>query len=385
MKTKLCLSMLLIAVLTGPAVQARTKLVALPQRDATVIRLDNPAATLIEEERILTLQKGLNKVDFSWQAVFVEADSIRLTILDHPDQVKLLNISYPPGEAALVWEIASEGDYAETVRISYLLYNIDRLVTYKALANKEETQLDFKSYLVLRNFSGEDFDKAQVLLDYGQAFEQGILHEETKQMLFLKAPSVPVTKIWTWDAARLPWDPEQLEGQNIGVPVSYRLYNNTDSGLGQAALWGGKMRLFQDDGHESTIFLGEDNATLIPVGQKAQVYIGDSRDIVVTQRKMKEARINLRKNNNGQVVLYDTDEQITAKIENFKDTPAKLTLIQHIDGQWEMKSCTLDGQNASYERKDAGTLEFEIELPARTANGAAVRNLEMNYTRINVR
>lgn len=362
------------------AVQARTKLVALPQRDATVIRLDNPAATLIEEERILTLQKGLNKVDFSWQAVFVEADSIRLTILDHPDKVKLLNISYPPGEAALVWEIASEGDYAETVRISYLLYNIDRLVTYKAIADKEESKLDLKSYLILRNFSGEDFDKAKITLDYGDAFEVSTAHEETKQMLFLKAPTVPVTKVWTWDSARLPWDPEQVESQNIGIPVSYRIFNNKDSGLGQFAMWGGKTRLFQDDGHESTIFLGEDNATIIPVGQKAELYIGDSRDIVVTQRKMKDAQINVRRNNGGGVVLFDTDELITAKIENFKDKPAVLTMIQHIPGQWDMEEC-----NMEYKRKDAATLEFEIQLPARDDKGPATKELTMHYHRRNVR
>ena len=179
---------LVILAIGASAVEARTKLVALPQRDATVIRLDNPAATLIEEERILTLQKGLNKVDFSWNAVSIDPDSIRLTVLDHPEQVKLLNVSFPPNEAALIWEIASESDYAETVRISYLLSNIDRLVTYKAVADKEETKIDLKSYLVLRNFSGEDFDKATVMLDYGDSFEQGIAHEETKQMLFLKAP-----------------------------------------------------------------------------------------------------------------------------------------------------------------------------------------------------
>ncbi|MHC5156693.1 MAG: hypothetical protein ACYSOZ_01150 [Planctomycetota bacterium] len=186
MRTKTILTCLLVAVVLVPAAQARTKLVALPERDATIIRLDNPNATLIEEERILTLQKGLNKVDFSWKAVSIDADSIRLTVLDHPEEVKLLNVSYPPGEPALVWEIASDGDYAETVRISYLLRNIDRLVTYKAIADKDETQLDLKSYLVLRNFSGEDFDKARVLLDYGDSFEQGIDHEETKRMLFLR-------------------------------------------------------------------------------------------------------------------------------------------------------------------------------------------------------
>ena len=89
--------------------QARIKLVALPERAATVIRLDNPNATLIEEERVLTLQKGLNKVDFSWKGVQIDADSIRLASLDHPDKVTLLNVSYPPDEAALVWEISSDG------------------------------------------------------------------------------------------------------------------------------------------------------------------------------------------------------------------------------------------------------------------------------------
>jgi len=282
MKLKTLLTTLLLVALAAPAAWARTKLVALPERDATIIRLDNPNATLIEEERILTLQQGLNKVDFSWKAVSIDADSIRLTVLDHPNEVKLLNVSYPPGEPALVWEIYSPGDYAETVRISYLLGNIDRLVTDKAIADKAETQLDLKSYLVLRNFSGEDFDTARVLLDYGDSFEQAIAHEETKQMLFLKAPQVPITKVWTWDAAKLPWDPEQLERQNIGIPVSYRIVNETKSGLGDFALHGGKARLFQDDGSESTIFLGEDHTGLVPVGQKTELYIGDSRDIVVT-------------------------------------------------------------------------------------------------------
>ena len=385
MRTKTMLTSLLLLALATPLAQARTKLVALPERDATIIRLDNPNATLIEEERILTLQKGLNKVDFSWKAVSIDSDSIRLTVLDHPENVKLLSVSYPPGEPALVWEIASDGDYAETVRISYLLSNIDRLVTYKAIADKDETQLDLKSYLVLRNFSGEDFEKARVLLDYGDSFEQGIAHEETKQMLFLKAPTVPITKVWTWDSALLPWDPEKLERQNIGIPVSYRIMNNKDSGLGGFALHGGKARLFQDDGSESTIFLGEDQSALVPVGQKTELYIGDSRDIVVTQRKMKDDQINLRKNNKDQIVLFDTDELITAKIENFKDKPATLTMIQRIGGQWDMKDCTLDGKDAKYTKKDASTLEFEIELPARTDDGPAERNLEMRYNRINVR
>ena len=370
----------LVVLLGAVATQARIKLVALPERAATVIRLDNPNATLIEEERVLTLQKGLNKVDFSWKGVQIDEDSIRLQMLEHPANVTLLSVSYPPGEAALAWEISSGGDFAETVRISYLLSNIDRLITYKAVANKPETLVDLKSYLILRNFSGEDFAQARVLLDYGEAFEQGINHEETKQMLFLKDPNVPVRKVWKFDAATLPWDPQQLDNQNVGIPVSYEIVNSDKSGLGQFALWGGKARLFQQDGHGGTIFLGEDNASLVPVGEKMELYIGDSRDIVVTQRKMKDAQINLRKNNDGKPVLYDTDEIITAKIENFKDSPAVLTMIQHIPGQWDMEDC-----NLKYTKKDAATLKFEIELPARTEKGPAAKELTMHYHRRNVR
>ena len=373
--------MVIFGLLVGSAItQARIKLAALPERAATVIRLDNPQATLIEEERVLTLQQGLNKVDFSWKGVRIDADSIRLRVLDHPDKVELLNVSYPPNEAALVWEIASESSFAETVRISYLLHNIDRLITYKAIADKAETAVDLTSFLVLRNFSGEDFDQARVLLDYGESFQQGIQHEETKQMLFLKALKVPIRKIWTFDAAKLPWDPEKLENKNVGIPVSYRIVNDAKSGLGEFALWGGKARLFQDDGHESTIFLGEDVSALVPVGEKMELYIGDSRDIVVTQRKMRDKRINLRKNNKGKVVLYDTDEVITARIENFKDSGAVLTMIQHIPGQWDMEQC-----NMKYERKDAYTLEFEIKLPERTEAGPATKELKMHYHRRNVR
>jgi CelD/BcsL family acetyltransferase involved in cellulose biosynthesis len=88
----------------------------------------------------------------------------------------------------------------------------------------------------------------------------------------------------------------------------------------------------------------------------------------------------LRKNNRGDVVLYDTDEEITAKIENFKDGPAMLTMIQHIPGQWDMETC-----NMKYEKKDANTLEFEITLPARTEAGPAVKELKMHYRRRNLR
>ena len=88
-----------IITIFAATAEARIKLVALPERATTIIRLDNPQFTLIEEERVLTLQHGFNKVDFSWNGVSIDPDSIRLAILTHAKDVTLLNVSYPPNEA----------------------------------------------------------------------------------------------------------------------------------------------------------------------------------------------------------------------------------------------------------------------------------------------
>ena len=106
-----------------------------------------------------------------------------------------------------------------------------------------------------------------------------------------------------------------------------------------------------------------------------EIYIGDSRDIVVTQRKMQDERINVRRNRKNRIILYDTDELIKTTIENFKDKPAMLTVIQHIPGQWDMEEC-----NMEYKRTDAYTLEFEIALLPHSK-----KKLTMHYHRRNVR
>jgi hypothetical protein len=355
------------------SLDARIKLVALPDREATIVRLDNPAFTLVEEERTLTLQKGQNQIDFSWKGVSIDGDSIRLLILGHPQEVKLISVSYPPGEAALVWQVFSPQAFEEKARISYLLSGIDRLVTYKAVAQKDESRLDLRSHLVLRNFSGEKFDLARIQLDYGEALEKSIQNEETKQLLFLSKDGLPIEKTFTWDD-RMPWEPEKVEG-NVGIPVFYAVANVKASGLGDNALWGGKARVFQDDGRGSTIFLGEDHGAFTAVGEKMKLRIGESRDLVVTQKKMRDEKVNQRRNHSGGVVLYDTDELVTAQVENFKDQPAVLLLTEHIEGQWEMKECT-----HKFERKDASTIEFRLELKPKEK-----LSLSMHYSRKNLR
>ena len=363
---------LMITLLSSNSVYARIKLVTLPDRDDTTVRLDNPQATLVEEERILNLHKGVNKVDFSWKGVHVDSDSIRLKIIQHPKETTLINVSYPPNSQSLVWDIYSPIAQQEKVRISYLLANIDRLVSYEAITDKDEKKLDISSYMILRNFSGESLGPAKFQLDYGRGFEKSINDGESKRMLFYQADKLNINKLFMFDAGKHPWEPNKQQ-TNVGIPVYYELGNNKNNQLGKHALWGGKMRIYQNDGHDGSIFLGEDKPAYTPVNQKMKLYVGDSRDVVVTQRKTHHEKKNIKRNRKNQIVLHDKIETMKITIENFKDTEASINIIEPMSGEWEITK-----NSHPFTRKHHQQMEFTIKLPAKGKETLTYRYIVKN-------
>src|SRR5512133_2079965 len=109
-------------ILASPSF-GRIKLITLPVRERVEIQLDNEAATLIEEERIVPLVKGENQVDFSWANTQIDPNTIVFRVLapadGKPNDIKVLSVSYPPNEAALVWAVAAGDSGPARVRISY--------------------------------------------------------------------------------------------------------------------------------------------------------------------------------------------------------------------------------------------------------------------------
>ncbi|MBM4092403.1 MAG: hypothetical protein FJ276_23710 [Planctomycetes bacterium] len=100
----------------------RIKLITLPVRQRVEIQLDHPDATLVEEERIVPLVEGINQVDFSRANTQIDPHTIVFRVLVRDDDqepdagkpsggkpsggkqpdVRVLSVSYPPNEAALV-------------------------------------------------------------------------------------------------------------------------------------------------------------------------------------------------------------------------------------------------------------------------------------------
>jgi hypothetical protein len=364
----------ILIALTMNSLYARVKLVAVPEKSSTVIKMNNSQQTLVTEKQIITLQKGVNKIDFSWNGVSINANSIRLRP-STPDKVKLLNVSYPPAENALVWEVSSTEPLQEEVSISYLLSGIDKLTDYTLTVNKGETEATLREYFIIRNFSGESFEKSDILSPNEQTIKnQNIQTLETKKLLLAKTENVKIKKVWTFDSARLPWDPKDQNG-NVNIPVTYEIVNASTNKLGKYNLSRGKVRVYQEDGSGSTIFLGEDRIKNTPINDTAKIKIGSSRDIVVTQKKQKSQMVITKRDTNGRSILHNVNEQIVVKIENFKNTPTQLTLIEKIPGEWKMNKC-----NMKYELEDYQTLKFVIDLPAK-----AKKELTMDYSKLNLR
>jgi hypothetical protein len=389
MKTKLPWILLGVGLLTTTPVFARVKLAALPERARTVLSLSHPEAALVEEERVLTLQKGVNQIDFSWRGVNIDSTSIQVRMLSHPTEVLLLNTSYPPNENALIWAVSSPQAQEEKVRISYLLQGVRREIVYKAVAEPDEKTLTWRNYLRLRNDSGEELTDAEISIGYGANFKKSIANGEILEMLSERIDAAPINKVLTWDSAQLPWDPE-YEHTTVGIPLYYVLKNDTASKLGTHTLLPGKARLFLKtkettaDGEPKTesgaAFIGEDWVTLTPIDRELKLNIGQGRDVKVVQRKIKDERANLRRNNVNKIVMWDNDESYKVEIENFKNTEAHVKLIEHAPGYWQM---TANSHPDQYKKKDAFTFEYELTLPALSTGGKKT-TLTFQLHRINV-
>ena len=389
MKNRILLVIIGALAVLPQSSQARVKLVALPERARVVVSLSHPEATLVEEERIITLQKGVNQVDFSWRGVNIDASSIQVRALNNPDKVVILNTSYPPNENALIWEISTPTAQEERMRISYLLSGLNRDVVYKAVTEPDEKSMTLRNYLRLRNDSGEDLTEAEVGIGYGANFKKTIAHEETLEMLSERIAALPVRKILTWDAASQPWDPE-YEKTTVGIPLSYVVTNSAASKLGTHTILPGKARIFiktkeqpEKEGEtpgEGVAFTGEDWVQLTPVDRELKLFIGQSRDVKVTQRRTKNDRTDIRRNNVNQDVVWNTDEIYKIEVENFKKTPVELVLVEHQPGYWKMIE---NSHTAQYKKKDAFTFEYDLKLAPET-HVTNKTTVTFNLNRINV-
>ncbi len=380
---KIKLLILLLALVPLESI-ARIKLITLPVREQVEIQLDHASATLVEEERIVPLVKGVNQVDFSWANTRIDADSILFRLLPAQSKsevdAKVLSVSYPPNENALVWSVGADRSGSARVRISYLLGGLEKSFHYRAIATKDETKLQLAQYLRVKNHSNEAYDQSQLWVGFGDQLQRPVGLNETKDLLLKRYENVSIQKRYTVDVTEFGYI--EAAKKKLKVPMHYVLKNDSAHGLGKVALPFGKARIFQQDGKGGTTFVGEDWGHFTPRDDEMELYLGVARDIVVKRTIERNERKRISGN------LYNYDVVVKYEIENFKDSRVTLDLREQLpmlrselglhnarDVQWKLGGDTTLPGGLDTEKSDADKLLFHADLAAQSDSGKAKKQI----------
>src|SRR2546430_4426737 len=149
--------------------EARINLVTLPGRDSVQLTIYNSVdLTLVRETRVLTFRKGLNRLEFSWANTLIDPTSVELRAVTHPDELDVLDVSFPPRVAnTLEWRINSDFAGEVQIEIRYFTSGIRWTADYVAEAARNEKLMNLAGNVRVTNNSGEDYENAQLRLVLG--------------------------------------------------------------------------------------------------------------------------------------------------------------------------------------------------------------------------
>jgi len=169
MQIRVSQAFLILLVSATSHALADVDLVTVPRREGTQLTIYNSEdITMVREHRLLTVKKGVNRIQFSWANTLIDPTSIDFRILDHADQVDLIDTTFPSGRNdALQWNIRSDFRGKIPVEIRYFTSGITWKADYVGIANQDETKLRLTGYVRVFNNSGELYDNAQTRLVVG--------------------------------------------------------------------------------------------------------------------------------------------------------------------------------------------------------------------------
>lgn len=149
---------------------AKVDLVTLPKRDTVQLTIYNSAdLTLVREGRILTLKKGINKLQFSWANTLIDPTSLEILPKSHGDEIDILGLVFPPRVRNLgLWHIQSLVSRNVPVEITYLTSGLSWRAFYIGTLTQDERTMRVQGYVRVVNRSGEDYENAQVRLIVGK-------------------------------------------------------------------------------------------------------------------------------------------------------------------------------------------------------------------------
>lgn len=415
------LAAFVLLLLAAPLAQARVNVVSLPGRDTVQLTIYNSAdLTLVKETRVLTLRKGLNRLEFSWANTLIDPTSLEIRALTHADQVDLLDASYPPRVSnTLEWRIRSEFAGEVVVEIRYFTSGITWDAGYVAEAVKDEKGMTFSGSVRVTNRSGEDYENAQIRLVVGvirlvediitlanqgrpigapvtfaalpAAAKRDAREEGRTRMLAMDALSEMQQKqiikegvseyfLYTVDGRDTianGWSKRLPSFRAPGVPVTsyykfererwgdqvmryYRFTNSAPSKLGKEPLPDGLVKAFRtvtDDQLYS--YVGGTSVKYIPINEAVEMELGHDPEVLVKPTLANWVKTDIAFDNFGNVKGWTTKETWEFEVQNSKDIDVVVDIRRNFQGDWSLST------KADYEKVDATKTKFLVRLKPR--------------------
>ncbi|MCS6927396.1 MAG: DUF4139 domain-containing protein [Candidatus Binatia bacterium] len=288
----------------------------------------------------------------------------------------------------LVWRLRSRGPGKQRVEASYLTKQITWRADYVAVLSTDERRADLSGWVTIDNKSGGAYRNATLKLVAGEIHrveepqamyqramaaaeaappqfrEEGLFEyhvytldrpttvkdNQTKQVSFLSAANIPVTKRLLLRGQQgyffTAYGPDDdIPTQKVSVFLA--LTNTADNNLG-LPLPKGTVRVYKADKEGALQFIGEDQIAHTPKNETVQVKMGEAFD-VVGKRKQTEYK---------RVARNVTEVAWEITLRNRKEESVTVRVDESVPGDWEVVTAS-----HPYEKADAHTLRFEVTVP----------------------
>jgi hypothetical protein len=316
----------------------------------------------------------------------------------------------------LRWQIDSPKAQKLTAELAYITSGLNWEATYNVItasagdntaASTPDEKADVVGWVTITNRTGADFPAARIKLMAGDVakiqprefdrlqfeamampapmppngqvtqkpFDDYHLYDlnrtvslqdgETKQVQFLEANGVTVTRSYLYDGAAPDRQPitnyggNFIQQQNYGlssantkVEIQQEIKNSEANHLGMP-LPAGRLRLYRRDADGQMEFIGESTIDHTPAEDTVKVVSGNAFDIKGTRRQTNFYV------DNGRRTL---DEYFEIKLTNQKAQPVTVNVLEHLyrGDNWEILQKSTD-----YTELDSHTIQFPVQVPAK--------------------
>jgi hypothetical protein len=288
-------------------------------------------------------------------------------------------------------DMQSQQGGPQTLDLSYLTDGLSWQADYVGVVSPDEAHLSLTGLVTLSNTSGASYENARLQLVAGNVnvvrpptanqyrtiagttadiysengvqqvrqenyFEYhlytlerptSILDKQTKQLTLLTARGIPIRKTLELRGSQQYYEsPEPDLGDRIPVGV-YVTFENRGGDLG-IPLPGGIVRLYKNDSHNLSQFLGSDQIEHTPRNEKVRLHLGNSFD--VTARK--------RQTDFHLITACSSDSSYEIVISNAKSTAQDVLVVEPIPGDWQI----ID-ESLRHAKSSASTASWSVHVP----------------------